>query len=63
MKDAMKYNPEWMFAVLEDLRAFADENKMSDTEAAISMALAVSRSECSGQRKNRTELYQGLSTH
>ena len=42
----MKYDPEWIFAVLEDLRAFANENGLPKTEEALSKAITVTRKEC-----------------
>ena len=38
----LKYDPEWMFAVLRDLIEFAHENEMPDTRDAIGKVIEVS---------------------
>ena len=41
-----QYDPEWIFAVLEDLVDFCQHNQMPCTQAALGQALTVAIQEC-----------------
>ena len=42
----LKYDPTWMFAVLQDLMEFAEENDLPETHEAIARLIETSQAEC-----------------
>lgn len=55
----LKYNPEWMIAVLEDLREFADANEMPKSSMAIAKAIIVAQVEFSDLAANDDRTLKG----
>ena len=47
----MKYNSEWMLAILEDLSEFCEENNLPNSQKAIEAALIASQEELKKARK------------